>query len=90
MRRRRTKPTTHLSVEVKDVEGKEQNLDLDVLNLDVLSLPPAELLERKELLLDGIPRDGLAVQDEVSSVARHALAAEIDKEISSTAHRKKG
>ena len=47
---------THLAVQVEEIKRKQADADLDVLDLDVLALPPAELLEGKQLrrvLVDG-------------------------------------
>lgn len=48
-------------------------MDSDVLLFDVLSLSLTELLERQKLALNGIPCDGLAVEDEVRRRVFHSL-----------------
>ena len=49
-------PQTHLPVKVEQIEREQAYADFDVLHLDVLAFPPAELLEWKQLrrvLVDG-------------------------------------
>ena len=55
---------THLAIQVEEIKRKQADADLDVLDLDVLAFPPAELLEWKQLrrvLVDG---HRLGVKDE--------------------------
>lgn len=81
---------TDLSVQVEDVESEEEDLDGDVLDLDVLSLPSTELLERKQLLADWIPRNSLAVENKVDRVAFHALRNKDGKRIKKSASHMSG
>lgn len=55
---------THLPIQVKQIESEQVNLDLDILGLHVLPLPPTELLERQEALLVLVPGDGFGVDHE--------------------------
>lgn len=68
--------STNLAVEVEKVEGKEVDLDLDILGLDVLSLPATEVLERQEPLVVRLPGDGLAVDNERLDSLLDALSEE--------------
>jgi hypothetical protein len=53
---------THLAVEVQQVEREKAYADLDIVDLDVLALAPAQLLERQQLLRRLVDRDGLRVE----------------------------
>ena len=47
---------TYLAVQIKEIEREQAHAHFDVLHLDVLAFPPAELLEWKQLrriLVDG-------------------------------------
>lgn len=40
---------TYLSVQVQEIKGKQTDANLNILNLDIFALPPAQLLERHQL-----------------------------------------
>lgn len=55
---------TYLPVQVQQIKGKDVDLDLDILCLDVLPLPLAQLLERQDLAHFLVPCDRLRVEHE--------------------------
>lgn len=62
--KRSSEERAHLAIKVEKIERKEADADFDVLDLDVLALPPAELLERHELARVLVDRDCLRVEHE--------------------------
>jgi hypothetical protein len=52
---------TDLSVEIKQIESKEVDSNGDVLRTNVLSLSPAEILERQQFLRFQIIRNSLSI-----------------------------
>lgn len=74
--------STHLSVEVQQVERKEVDLDFNVLGLDVLALARRELLELEQALLLGIPCNGLGVDHERLGSFLDTLRAKKESQIS--------
>jgi hypothetical protein len=54
---------TDLSVEIKQIKSKEVDPNGDVLCSDILSLSPAEILERQQFLRFQIIRNRLSIDD---------------------------
>ena len=55
---------THLAVQVEEIKRKQADADLDVLDLDVLALPPAELLEWHQLARRAVNSYRLRIEHE--------------------------
>jgi hypothetical protein len=63
----------YFAIEIQKIKSKEADADLDILNLDIFSLPLAEFLERHQFASGTINRDGFRVQHKGLRILLEAL-----------------